>query len=50
LTRLKERDRLDLGVDGKIILTWILGKQDGKQWAEFIWFRIEAFHKRWRIY
>jgi hypothetical protein len=27
----------DLGVDGKIILEWILGKQGGKLWTGFIW-------------
>jgi len=31
---LKGRDHLeDLGVDGKIILEWILGKQGGKVWT-----------------
>jgi hypothetical protein len=27
----------DLGIDGKIILGWILGKQIGKVWTGFIW-------------
>jgi hypothetical protein len=32
--RLEERDHSeDLGVDGKIILETILGKQDGKVWT-----------------
>jgi hypothetical protein len=30
----------DLGVDGKITLDWILGKQNGKVWIGFIWLRI----------
>jgi hypothetical protein len=33
LENLKERDHSeDLGVDGKIILAWILGKWSGKVW------------------
>jgi len=31
-----------LGVDGKIILEWILGKYGGKAWSGFIWLRIET--------
>jgi hypothetical protein len=30
----------DLGVDGKILLQWILGKYGGKVWNGFIWLRI----------
>jgi len=30
----------DLGVDGREILQWILGKQGGKVWTGCIWFRI----------
>jgi hypothetical protein len=41
LKNLKGRDHLaDLGVDGRIIAEWILGKQVGKVWTEFIWLRI----------
>jgi hypothetical protein len=29
-----------LGIDGKIILKWILEKQVGKLWTGFIWLRI----------
>jgi hypothetical protein len=29
----------DLGVDGKIILNWILEKWDGKAWIGYIWLR-----------
>jgi hypothetical protein len=29
-------------VDGRIILKWILGKQGGRLWTGFIWFRIET--------
>jgi hypothetical protein len=32
----------DLGVDGRIILEWIFGKQGGKAWTGFIWLRIES--------
>jgi uncharacterized membrane protein YjdF len=28
------------GVDGRIILEWILRKYDGKVWTGFIWLRI----------
>jgi hypothetical protein len=35
------RDHLeDLGVDGNIILQWILGKWCGRVWTGFIWLRI----------
>jgi hypothetical protein len=38
LENLKERNHLeDLGVDGKIILEGILGKQGVKVWTGFIW-------------
>jgi hypothetical protein len=30
----------DLSVDGRIILDWILGKQDENMWTKFIWLRI----------
>jgi hypothetical protein len=30
----------ELGVDGRIILEWILGKYCGKLWTRFIWLRI----------
>jgi hypothetical protein len=30
----------DLGVDGKIMLEWILGKSCGKVWAGCMWLRI----------
>jgi hypothetical protein len=30
----------DLGVNGKILLRWILEKQDGKTWNGFTWLRI----------
>jgi hypothetical protein len=30
----------DLGVDGKIILEWILGKQGRKMWTGCMWRRI----------
>jgi hypothetical protein len=32
----------ELDVDGKIILEWILGKQDGRVWTGCIWLRIGA--------
>jgi hypothetical protein len=37
---LKVRNRLeDLGVDRRIMLDWMLGKEDGKVWTGFIWLR-----------
>jgi hypothetical protein len=33
---------IDLGVDGKIKLKWILGKQGGKLWTGCIWLRIQT--------
>jgi hypothetical protein len=37
----KGRDHSDdVGVDGRIILEWIIGKQDGKVWTGFSWLRI----------
>jgi hypothetical protein len=37
----KERDHYeDLHVGGRIILRWILAKQDGVVWTGFIWLRI----------
>jgi hypothetical protein len=39
--KLKVRDSSeDLGVDGRIILEWILGKLGGKMWTGCIWIRI----------
>jgi hypothetical protein len=32
----------DLGVDGRIILDWILGKYGGSVWSGFKWLRIET--------
>jgi hypothetical protein len=41
LETVKGRDHSeDLGIDGKIILEWMLGKQDEKAWTGCIWFRI----------
>jgi hypothetical protein len=41
LRRLKGRDHSeDLGVDGRIIIKWILGKQVGRVWIKFIWLQI----------
>jgi hypothetical protein len=40
---LKGRDQSeDLGVDGKIILDWIVGKQGGKVWSGCNWLRIRT--------
>jgi hypothetical protein len=32
----------NLGVDGRIILEWVLGRQGGKLWNGFNWLRIET--------
>jgi len=32
----------ELGVDGKIILQWILGKYGGSVWTGFMWLRIRT--------
>jgi hypothetical protein len=38
---LKERGYLeDAGIDG-MIMKWILKKQDGRTWIEFIWFLVK---------
>jgi hypothetical protein len=37
---LKGRDHLEnIGIDGRIILKWILRKEDETAWTEFIWCR-----------
>jgi hypothetical protein len=36
----KKNNSEDLGIDGNIILGWILGKQGGKLWTGLIWVRI----------
>jgi hypothetical protein len=38
---LRERDHLvDLGVDGKIILTWIFKQCGGEAWTGLSWLRL----------
>ena len=42
LGNLNETCRLkDLGVNERIILKWVLRKQDARAWNGFIWIRIE---------
>jgi len=41
LENLKKRDNLEyIGVDVRMILTWILKQWVGKEWAEFTWLMI----------
>jgi hypothetical protein len=48
LENLKGRDHLgDLGVDGKIILKRILGKQDVRMWTAFIWLKMDPLAGCW---
>jgi hypothetical protein len=43
LENLKGKDHSeDLGIEGKIILEWILGKLGGKVWPGCIWLKISA--------
>jgi len=37
-----KRTLVDRGVDGRIILEWILGKWCRKLWTGFIWIRMET--------
>jgi hypothetical protein len=40
MENLKGRDHFeDMGIDGKIILGWVLQKEGGKMVTGFIWFR-----------
>jgi hypothetical protein len=32
----------ELGIDGRIILKWILKKENVKVWTDFMWLRIGA--------
>jgi len=37
---IRRRDHAeDIGLDGMIISEWTLGKEGGKLWTAFIWFR-----------
>jgi hypothetical protein len=40
---MKGRDNFeDLGIDGKIVLEWLLGEKCGKVWIGFIWLRVRT--------
>jgi hypothetical protein len=39
---IRKKLKEDLGIDGKIVLIWILRKQDMKVWIRFVWFRIRT--------
>jgi hypothetical protein len=36
------RRSLDLDVDGRVIINWILKKRDVESWTDLIWLRIET--------
>jgi hypothetical protein len=41
-----------IGVDGRMILRWILGKLDGRVWIGFIWLMItsiDVFLSTWKL-
>jgi hypothetical protein len=39
---MKEREVFeDLAIDGRVVLQWIIKKQDQKSWTGFIWLRTE---------
>jgi hypothetical protein len=41
LENLREIDHLEgLGIDGKIILTWIINKENARAWTGFMWARV----------
>jgi hypothetical protein len=43
LQNVKGRDHAeDVGVDGRIILEWILGKQDEKIWIGCKWLKVRS--------
>ena len=45
---LRERNHFeDLGVDGSIVLKWILKKWDGEAWTGLIWLRRGTGGRHW---
>jgi hypothetical protein len=41
LEKLEGRNNLeDLGVDGRVVLEWIIRKYNGEAWTGCVWFRI----------
>jgi hypothetical protein len=39
----------NLGIDGRIILKWILGKQGWRMWTGIIWLRVQTTGRKFPV-